>query len=81
MTTQTYTVAGMTCDHCVRAVTEELRSLDGVMQVSVDLHPGGASHVTVDAEREVADAVRTGGDEADAKVREASDAIARLVRS
>ena len=56
MITQTYTVAGMTCDHCVRAVTEELRSLDGVMQVSVDLHPGGASHVTVDAEREVADA-------------------------
>jgi len=56
MTTHTYTVAGMTCDHCVRAVTEELRSLDGVTQVSVDLHPGGASHVTVDAEREVADA-------------------------
>ncbi len=56
MTTQTFTVAGMTCDHCVRAVTEELRSLDGVTQVSVDLHPGGASHVTVDAEREVADA-------------------------
>jgi copper chaperone CopZ len=56
MTTQTYTVAGMTCDHCVRAVIEELRSLDGVTQVSVDLHPGGASHVTVDAEREVADA-------------------------
>ena len=56
MTTQTYAVAGMTCDHCVRAVIEELRSLDGVTQVSVDLHPGGASHVTVDAEREVADA-------------------------
>jgi len=56
MTTQTFTVAGMTCDHCVRAVIEELRSLDGVTQVSVDLHPGGASHVTVDAEREVADA-------------------------
>ena len=56
MTTQTYTVAGMTCDHCVRAVTEELNALDGVTQVSVDLHPGGASHVTVDAEREVADA-------------------------
>ena len=54
--TETYDVVGMTCDHCVRAVTEELRSLDGVTQVSVDLHPGGASHVTVDAEREVADA-------------------------
>ena len=56
MTTQTFTVAGKTCDHCVRAVTEELNALDGVTQVSVDLHPGGASHVTVDAEREVADA-------------------------
>ncbi len=29
----------------------------------------------------VADAVRTGGPEADAKLKEASDAIARLVRS
>jgi copper chaperone CopZ len=56
MTTQTYTVAGMTCDHCVRAVTEELSSLDGVTRVSVDLQPGRASHVTVDAERKVADA-------------------------
>ena len=56
MSTQTFTVAGMTCDHCVRAVTEELNALDGVTQVSVDLHPGGASHVTVDAVREVADA-------------------------
>ena len=56
MTTQTFAVTGMTCDHCVRAVTEELHALDGVTHVSVDLHPGGASHVTVDAEREVADA-------------------------
>ncbi len=56
MTTQTFSVTGMTCDHCVRAVTEELQALDGVTRVSVDLHPGAASHVTVDAEREVADA-------------------------
>ena len=56
MTTQTFAVTGMTCDHCVRAVTEELRALAGVTQVSVDLHPGGASHVTVDAERQIADA-------------------------
>ena len=56
MTTQTFTVAGKTCDHCDRAVTEEMNALDGVTQVSVDLHPGGASHVTVDAVREVADA-------------------------
>ncbi len=56
MTTQTFAVTGMTCDHCVRAVTEELQALDGVTQVSVDLHPGGSSRVTVDAEREVAEA-------------------------
>ena len=56
MTTQAFHVTGMTCDHCVHAVTDELHSLDGVTQVSVDLHPGGASHVTVDAVREVADA-------------------------
>ena len=56
MTTQTFAVTGMTCDHCVRAVTEELQALAGVTQVSVDLHPGGASHVTVDAERQIADA-------------------------
>ena len=54
--TAIYRVTGMTCDHCVRAVTEELRSLNGVTQVSVDLHPGGASYVTVDAERQIADA-------------------------
>ena len=56
MTTQTFAVTGMTCDHCVRAVTEELQALAGVTLVSVDLHPGGASHVTVDAERQIADA-------------------------
>jgi len=56
MSTRTFRVTGMTCDHCVRAVTEELRALDGVTQVSVDLHPGGASHVTVAAERDIADA-------------------------
>ena len=30
MTTTTYTVTGMSCEHCVNAVTSELRSLDGV---------------------------------------------------
>ena len=56
MTTQTFHVAGMTCDHCVHAVTEELQALDGVKAVDVELVPGGVSHVTVDSEREVADA-------------------------
>jgi len=42
-------VRGMTCGHCVHAVTEELTALDGVSAVSVDLVPEGVSTVTVDA--------------------------------
>jgi copper chaperone len=41
----TYTVTGMTCSHCVQAVTEELRRLDDVSAVAVDL-PTGAVTVT-----------------------------------
>ena len=47
MTTNTYTVTGMTCGHCASAVTTELKTLDGVSDVSVDLVAGGASSVTV----------------------------------
>ncbi|MBK6764649.1 MAG: heavy-metal-associated domain-containing protein [Micrococcales bacterium] len=42
-------VRGLTCGHCVHAVTEELTALDGVSAVSVDLVPDGVSTVTVDA--------------------------------
>jgi copper chaperone len=47
MTSAIYRVTGMTCEHCVRAVSEELKSLDGVSGVSVHLIPGGESAVTV----------------------------------
>ncbi|HTX85284.1 MAG TPA: heavy-metal-associated domain-containing protein [Streptosporangiaceae bacterium] len=47
MTATTYAVTGMTCEHCVRAVTEELTRLGGVSAVRVDLVPGGESTVTV----------------------------------
>jgi copper chaperone CopZ len=47
MTVTTYAVTGMTCEHCVHAVTEELTSLGGVTDVTVDLVPGGPSRVTV----------------------------------
>jgi len=40
MSTQTYTVTGMTCEHCVNAVTEEVRTLPGVTDVEVDLAAG-----------------------------------------
>ena len=37
---ETYDVVGMTCDHCVRSVTEEVGAVTGVSQVSVDLLAG-----------------------------------------
>ncbi len=45
--TATYQVTGMTCQHCVRAVTEELSGLAGVSSVEVDLVAGGESLVRV----------------------------------
>ncbi len=50
MISTTYQVTGMTCEHCVRAVTGELADLGGVTGVSVDLIPDGRSAVTVTSE-------------------------------
>ena len=50
MISATYRVSGMTCEHCVRAVTAELNGLAGVTGVTVDLVPGGTSGVTVSSE-------------------------------
>jgi copper chaperone CopZ len=47
MTTTTYAVTGMSCEHCANAVTSELSGLGGVSAVTVDLVPGGSSSVTV----------------------------------
>jgi copper ion binding protein len=43
MTTATYTVTGMTCDHCVRSVREEVGQLPGVSAVDVDLASGAVT--------------------------------------
>ena len=48
MTTETYTVTGMTCSHCVSSVTEEVGELPGVSDVQVDLASGRLT-VTSDA--------------------------------
>jgi copper chaperone len=47
MATTSYPVTGMTCEHCVQAVTSELERVSGVSGVTVDLVPGGISSVTV----------------------------------
>lgn len=62
MSQSTYTVTGMTCDHCERAVIGEVSRIDGVTGVEVDLATGV---VTVTADDEVDDgAVATAVDEA-----------------
>jgi copper ion binding protein len=40
MTTTQYTVKGMTCGHCVSAVSAEVGEIDGVSGVTVDLATG-----------------------------------------
>lgn len=45
--TTSYGVDGMTCSHCVTAVTNALTALDGVTAVDVQLEPNGTSQVTV----------------------------------
>jgi copper chaperone len=66
MPTMTYHVEGMTCEHCERAVVQELTGVEGVQSVTVDLVPQGVSVVTVTGERapsrdEVAAAVDEAG--------------------
>jgi copper chaperone CopZ len=60
--THTYTVTGMTCQHCVSAVTGELSALPGVADVRIDLATGA---VTVTSEAPLPDdTVRGAVDEA-----------------
>lgn len=42
-TTSQWRVVGMSCEHCVAAVSEELGSLPGVTSVDVDLASGNVT--------------------------------------
>lgn len=55
MTTTTFGVDGMTCGHCVHAVTTELSDLPGVTAVDVALVAGGSSTVSVTSDAPLAD--------------------------
>ncbi|MER7850899.1 cation transporter [Kitasatospora sp. NPDC096077] len=39
-TTITYTVSGMSCGHCEKAISEELSALAGVTEVAADAQAG-----------------------------------------
>ena len=59
-----YTVTGMTCGHCVAAVTEEVKQIPGVTDVAVTLEDGRlvvTSTDPVDFDR-VVEAVAEAGD-------------------
>jgi copper chaperone len=60
--TNAYTVTGMTCQHCVGAVTGEVSQIPGVTDVQVDLSTGQVT-VTSDEPIEL-DALRASVDEA-----------------
>lgn len=53
--TKTLQIKGMTCDHCVHAVTRALKGVAGVEKVSVDL---GAGRAQVDGAADPASLVR-----------------------
>ena len=62
MSTQNFTVVGMTCGHCVASVTEEVTEIAGVDTVDVDLASG---NVTVTASEPISDdAIRAAVEEA-----------------
>jgi copper chaperone CopZ len=65
MSTATYAVNGMTCEHCAKAVTGELTALEGVTDVQIDLVPTGVSAVTVTSDAPLApEAIAAALDEA-----------------
>ena len=61
-TTQTYTVTGMTCGHCVSSVTEEVQEISGVEKIDIVLETGS---LTITSSEPVDDtAVKTAVEEA-----------------
>ena len=67
MATASYSVIGMTCDHCVNAVRSEIAGIEGVTKVDVDLTSG---QVSVESAAPIDDAAVT------AAVHEAGYAVA-----
>jgi copper chaperone len=61
--TVSYTVTGMTCDHCVASVREEITEIAGVSNVDVDLASGAVTVTSAGplAEADVRSAVEEAG--------------------
>jgi copper chaperone len=63
MSQSTYTVTGMTCEHCVASVTEEISEIAGVSAVDVELSTGAVTVTSTEpiAETDVRAAVEEAG--------------------
>lgn len=49
-------VEGMTCGHCVNAVTEELSKISGVTSVHIELNTDAPTPVNIVADTDISDA-------------------------
>ncbi|AOW11539.1 heavy metal transport/detoxification protein [Hydrogenophaga crassostreae] len=58
---QTFTVQGMTCGHCEKAVTTAIKTLDPDAQVSIDRAQNRVEVTTEQARETVAAAIREEG--------------------
>ena len=56
MSTQIFPVTGLTCGHCVGAITSEVSAVPGVTDVLIDLVAGGISILSVTADKSITDA-------------------------
>jgi len=73
VTSTRYAVVGMTCGHCVAAVTGEVTKIDGVTGVEIELVAGGESQVTVTSTAPLTEeSVRAAVDEAGYELTRAS---------
>ena len=61
---KTFTVKGMTCDHCVRSVSEEVAEVPGVEAVDVNLETGRVTVAGEFSDEAVVAAVEEAGYEA-----------------
>lgn len=55
MSTQIFPVTGLTCGHCVGAITSEVKAVSGVTDVLIDLVAGGTSILSVTADKALTD--------------------------
>lgn len=56
MSSQIFPITGLTCGHCVGAITSELSAVAGVNDVKIDLVTGGTSILSVSADKSLTDA-------------------------